>query len=571
MGPALPLELWARVFRHVSNLSDLGSISCVCRSWRDELRSARSNVLWRGVWDARAQHGRHSGTLNLDPGVSWRSQVAACELLAAPDARVFKTSLPPTSRCVDRDTTMRRDFVEGWSGSSSVDSLGKAMCVHVFNRGPLVLVGFESGLATLRAPKPVFSSGPDHVPRRPRVVEACANNDAAVDVEKSPSLGGILMFAKDGKGEAARVFAATTTQRVVAVDVDLTAPYAEFSQPPGKAPVGNPGPESVRQKLQRLNLVLPARRRRRRLITWRNLDNFEMTDGHILSLVVPEDRKHVLAGFSNGHIRVISTETAQLVHVLSMRESVDILSVSAHWVVASNFGNRPCPTAWDRRDGRAIHRWERSSVGFEEVAQIVSLAPTSRKDCFAVWDGSKALRLLDVRTGRFTQNIATRGRVSQVSRNAKEEAEFGAAAPQAGPLKMVLTPDLRHAFVAASNRVMVVNVHTSSALQRSMTMRQLDDARRSLVHITTDARYVVTGESNPFGGLGSRFVSSATRNAPRICVWDVATGDLVREIFVGVGICDISVSNNVIAVVGAGRKNAAGRPCGEALIFQFDI
>lgn len=558
------------MFRHVPNLADLGSISCVCRSWRDELRSARSHVLWRGVWDARAQHGRHSGTLGLEAGASWRAQVAACELLAAPDARVFKTSLPPTSRCVDRDATVPRDFVEGWSGSASVDSLGKATCVHAFNRGPLVLVGFESGLASFRPPKPLFAAAADHVPRRPRAGEACAGN-AAVDVERSASLGGIVMFAKDAKGEAARVFAATTTQRVVAIDVDLSAPYAEFSQPPGKASCAAPGPETARQKLQRLKMARPARRRRRRLITWRNLDNFEMTDGHIVSLVVPDDRVHVLAGFSNGHIRVISTETAQLVHVLSMRESVDILSVSAHWVVASNFGNHPCPTAWDRRDGRAIHRWERSSVGFEEVAQIVSLAPTSRKDCFAVWDGSKALRLLDVRTGRFTQNIATRGRVSQVSRNAKDEAEYGAAAPQAGPCKMVLTPDMRHAFVAASNRVMLVNVHTSSELERSMTMRQLDDARRSLIHVSTDARYVVTGESNPFGGLGSRFVSSAAGHAPRICVWDVATGKLVREIFVGVGICDVSVANNVIAVVGSGRKNSAGRPCGEALIFQFDV
>lgn len=543
----------------------------MCRSWRDELRSARSNVIWRGIWDTRAQHGRHSGTLNLEAGASWRAQVAACELLSASDARVFKTSLPRTSRCVDRDDTISRDFVEGWSGSSSVDSLGKATCVHAFNRGPLVLAGFENGLASFRAPKPVFSLPADQVSRRPRVGEACGGDAAAVDVEKSALLGGILMFAKDAKGEAARVFAATTMQRVVAIDVDLTAPHAEVSQPPGKASSVALGPETARQKLQRLNLARPGRRRRRRLISWRNLDNFEMTDGHIVSLVLPEDRRHVLAGFSNGHIRVISTDTAQLVHVLSMRESVDILSVSAHWIVAANFGNHPCPTAWDRRDGRAIHRWERSSVGFEEVAQIVSLAPTSRKDCFAVWDGSKALRLLDVRTGRFTQNISTRGRVSKASRNAKDEAEFGAAAPQAGPCKMVLTPDMRHAFVAASNRVMLVNVHTASALERSMTMRQLDDARRSLIHVTTDARYVVTGESNPFGGLGSRFVSSTTRSAPRICVWDVATGNLVREIFVGVGICDISVANNVIAVVGAGRKNANGRPCGEAIIFQFDV
>lgn len=575
MTLGLSPELWARIFHHVSDLRDLGSLACVCRSWRDELRSQRSNSLWREMWDSRSQYGRNSETLSLHASSSWRAQVAACKLLASPRAEVFRTKIPQHASTSNGVEPSERQYVGGWTGSSSVESLGKATCVHAFNHGP-VLIGFENGLALHRSPQPLVADT-KKVLRRPRVDRSTFSNARdSIDVERSSALGGILMFAKETTGEDVQIIAATTTRRVIAIDTDLSTPYAALTSEPDHLP-SELTCEMPSLARARLNLRRVAGRRRRRLIRWKSLDNFEMTDGHLVSLMLPNDRRHAFAGFSNGTVRVVDVNTAQLVHVLSMRESPDIICASERWVIACNFGTRPCPTAWDRRDGRAIHRWERSSVGWEEVAQVVGVAPTSRQDCFGVWDGCKALRILDVRSGRFTRNIGMRGKVLQgTNRNAKDEAEYGAAAAQAGPCKMILSPDLRQAVVAASNRVMIVNVHTSSVLERAMAMRQLDDARRSLVAFSTDSRYVVTAESNPFGSLGSRFATRASdsRRAPRICVWDVETGEKIREIAgVGKSIVDISVANNVIAVVGASRNDDVelGTASGEALVIQFDI
>jgi F-box-like len=564
MTPYLPPAIWARIFTHVFEVADLGSLARVCVAWRDELRGHHSSLLWRDVYDSRARKGRLSAAFTLPAFSSWRAQVAACKLLGSHHAKETRTIVPARRGSSFRQSHANEregHYVEEWSVRCSVDSLGKARCVHAFTAGP-VLVGFERGVALVRSPQPFFAA-PVSALRDGERSGACS----VVDVEQSAMLGGILLFAK-ASGESP-VFAATTTRRVVAIDVDLSTPHATAARARGVVPAAAP-----------LSRARPSTRmqclKRKRLIRWRSLDNFEMTDGHIVSLVLPEDRRQVLASFSGGHVRVICVETAQLLHVLSMRESPDILCASERWIVASHFGTRPCASAWDRRDGRAVHRWERTSVGWEEIAQIVGMTPTSRQDYFGIWDGHKVIRLLDVRTGRFVRDISAQGNsVQRRRRSVKDEAEFGAAAAQAGPCKMVVSLDGRHVIVAASNRVMIVDIHTTSALERATGMRQLD-ARHSIMTLSTDNRFVVTAESNPFGALGTRFATRPSQlcAAPMIRVWDVETGRLVREIpGVGRNLVDLSIANNVIAVVGVGRQEGGelGSACGEALLISLDI
>jgi DNA-binding beta-propeller fold protein YncE len=224
-----------------------------------------------------------------------------------------------------------------------------------------------------------------------------------------------------------------------------------------------------------------------------------------------------------------------------------------------------------------MHRWERSSVGWEEVAQIVAISPTARKDCFAVWDGRSQVRVLNAAQGRFTRIIDARGSViKSMTRSVKDEAEFGAAASHVGPSKMAISADGQTVFVAASNRVIILDIHGMSAVKRAATMKQLDGARRALLALSTDNRYVVTAEGDVFGGLASRFATGPSRSqaAPCICVWDAATGELRRRITEVGYISDLSVANNCIAVVAAGPKrlsqNEPSMVRGEVLVFRFD-
>jgi hypothetical protein len=108
-------------------------------------------------------------------------------------------------------------------------------------------------------------------------------------------------------------------------------------------------------------------------------------------------------------------------------------------------------------------------------------------------------------------------------------------------------------------------------------MRQFNEARRALLAVSTDNRLLVTAEGDMFGALSPRFASFAGATpvrSPRICVWDIETGDLKREIH-GVGrISEISVANSTIAVISARRpepsQGDSAMSRGDALVFRFD-
>jgi hypothetical protein len=579
--PALPPELWARVLSHVAsggNVRDLGVAAHVCRTWCDELQTRRADGLWRAAWDAGSL--RPADDVVPQPR-SWRACVAASRLLAARSARERLVRLPPRSH-LSLSASSARDAVVAVNtpGLGDLqDALGRATAIHAFSAGP-VLIGFERGLTLLRSPEAqVLKRAHEAAASDSRESTVHLGNAGAagqppdvLDVEQSSLLGGVVLFAKyAGRQSDNAVIAATTTGLVIAIEVDLTVPCLDRARDPA-ADRPSRAVSAARQRM--------LRSRRPRVIKWRILDNFEMTQGHLVSLSRShrDDGRFVLAGFSNGHIRVVDIEAAHLVHVLSMRGSPDLIVACGRWIVASSFFAPISFTCWDMDDGRAVHRFDQTCVGWEEITTMAGVCPTRQGNSFALWDGKGAIRILDVSNGRFSRLVEARGVIDASStRGLQAESELGAAAAHIGPHKLVLSADGKTCIVAASNRVLIVDIDAKSVCKRVHSMRQFNEARRALLAVSTDNRLLVTAEGDMFGALTPRFASFAgatSVRSPRICVWDIETGDLKREIC-GVGrISEISVANGTIAVISARRpepsQGDSAMSRGDALVFRFD-
>jgi WD40 repeat protein len=586
---ALPPEVWARVLSHVASagrVRDLGAAALVCRAWRDELHTRRADRVWRAVWDA----GKMKPSMAVRPEPeSWRAYVAASRLLAACVATERVIRLPPRSHRSRglRLGTPGREAIgppvvalrTPAFGGDMEDALGRATAVHAFCAGP-VLIGFERGLALLRSPEAHVHLREGQPPPQNASITGLRNSRGhrstppadLLDVEQSNLLGGMVMFARQANGQSDQpIVAATTTNLIVVIDVDLSVPF--------------PSDSSVSASSVSAKSVSTARRRmldshRRRVMRWRIIDNFEMTDGHLVSLACShqDDGRFILAGFSNGHVRVVDSKAGHLIHVLSMRESPDLVVAAGGWIVASCFFAPISFTCWDMEDGRAIHRFDQTSVGWEEITTLAGICPTKHKNSFALWDGKASIRILDVSTGRFSRVVEARGLFSaSVRRGVYAEAEVGAAAAHMGPYKLVLCADGKTCIVAASNRVLIVDIEAKSICKRIHSMRQVNDARRALLAVSTDNRLLVTAEGDMFGALGSRLSSSAGAAAvaqPRVCVWDIETGNLKREILDVGRVSELSVANNTIAIISGGHsRQCQGGPAmsrGDAIVFRFD-
>jgi WD40 repeat protein len=586
---ALPPEVWARVFAHVASdgrVGDLGAAALVCRAWRDELHTRRADHVWRAVWDAGRM--QPSNAVRPEPQ-SWRTYVAASRLLAARVATERVIRLPPRSHNArshrsgtSREETIRPPAIAlrtpAFCGDME-DALGRATAIHAFCTGP-VLIGFERGLALLRSAEPHVllragqpSSQNASIPVLGNSRESGSMPPADVlDVEQSTLLGGMVMFARQVNDQSDQaIVAATTTNLIVVIDVDLSIPFPIDSAVPAASPSGRPLSTARRRMLDS---------HRRRVMRWRIIDNFEMTDGHLVSLARShqDNGKFILAGFSNGHVRVVDTKAGHLVHILSMRESPDLVVAAGGWIVASCFFAPISFTCWDLEDGRAIHRFDQTSVGWEEITTLAGICPTKHKNSFALWDGRASIRILDVSTGRFSRVVEARGLFNaSIRRGVYAEAEVGAAAAHVGPYKLVLCADGKTCIVATSNRVLIVDIEAKSICKRIHSMRQVNEARRALLAVSTDNRLLVTAEGDMFGALGSRLSSSAAATAvaqPRLCVWDIETGDLRREILDVGRVSELSVANNTIAIISGGHaRQCQGGPAmsrGDAIVFRFD-
>lgn len=530
----LPLELWANIFTHLQSPNDIAATAAVCKAWSAELSSSASDALWRQIWDHQATLPSHlllaeRPWARVEGG--WRAQVAASYRLAT---QTGPRTLFVPSRYTRAGDIHPEDVLNVFPTKIDVeDVLGRAKCVQAF--GTAVLIGFEKGLGLVRLQCRSGSSSVSlgkataRLLARRNIARAIAARSSPdpCDVKPSvkqpsfyfdetPLLGGFVMFAPKPVGSDGLVLAATSTHLLVLIDC----------------------------RLSKHNL--------RRPIQWRILDSYasHAADGNLVELAVSDNEKHAFVCFDNGHVRVVDVKMGGLAHCLSMRESADQIACDSKFIVAANFYNPIGCVVWDIIDGRALHRFDQTSVGWEEITSLAGVTSTHVPGHFALWNGKDAVRILNAKTGRFTRIIEARSRfVKDPGRSATEEAEHGAACAHIGRGKMALFADKRTAVLATSNRVLVVPLDAPRTSCRTKRP-QLDNARRAQVALSMDDRVIITAECDAFGSLGSRVAGRAALAAsPRLRVWNVATGVMRCEIPVPSPVTNLSVAGSTIAAI----------------------
>lgn len=242
-----------------------------------------------------------------------------------------------------------------------------------------------------------------------------------------------------------------------------------------------------------------------------------------------------------------------------MRSPPDILAAAAGYVVASSSGARLGAAAWERTDGRALHRWDGGSPGWDSVGCVTGVA--ALKGGFVFWDGRGVARIVDLAQGGGWARVI-------------ELRDGGGIAPLIGQAQVIVLGDGKKCALGSSVGVVVVDCVDTGVVRRVGGMRVLD-APRALMAVGTDGKTLVTAEGDAFGGLASRFSRArGTGKSGKICVWDTVTGDLKR-IVEDVGcVISLSVVDNVVAVVGRPLRGIAadGETLmqGTAMVFRFD-
>lgn len=387
------------------------------------------------------------------------------------------------------------------------DVMGRAVAVVVL--GKAVVIGFEKGLGLLRRgerARGVVGKG------RFARVALKENAAAAFFYDDAPLLGKVLMFANRPVGEKGVLVAVTSNNVLVRIEVEQ---------------------HDLRE---------------RRPLRWEIIDDFTYENGSVVELTTSEDGAYAIAGFCNGRVRVVHIENGGCRRVFTLGECAEMIVSNSKWLVASNSFQPIGCGVWDCSDGRPVHDFTQTSVGWEEITTIAGLTTTSADDLFALWNGRNAIRILNAKTGEFARIIHVECTFSRCVRSATEEAEHGAVSPHLGRGKMVLSADKKTAAVATSNRVFLVPLNLGPRL--SPPVVQVDGAKRALLAVSTDDRVLVTAESDVFGSLGSR-VSGRTSIAspPRLRFWSMGTGRLHGDIVVPSPVTCLSVCGDTVAAV----------------------
>ncbi len=279
------------------------------------------------------------------------------------------------------------------------------------------------------------------------------------------------------------------------------------------------------------------------VIRWRPLDCHDSEQGALVSLGVSSDGAHIGAGFDDGRVRVLSVQGG-LLYNLSMRESADMLCIGPRYLVAACHMQPIGVAVWDLRDGRALHRFDQTSVGWEEVTAIAGVVATPRHGVVALWSGKDTLRHLDLRTGYFRRTAYVRAPLPPARRwGATDEGENGAPSAHVGPGRVAPAADRRRIVVASANIAFVVHLDDGRQVP-------LHGARRTLVRYSSDERSVITADTDAFGGLGTWV---AGRNAigarPTLRVWDARFGVCKNQTVLPSAASELSVAANVVAVL----------------------
>lgn len=283
-------------------------------------------------------------------------------------------------------------------------------------------------------------------------------------------------------------------------------------------------------------------------LRWCPLDAYGVEGGNVVSLSISENARWVLVGFDTGRIRAIDVGGGGCRRVFTLAESADLVVANHKWVLGINCLQPICACVWDATDGRPLHDFSQTSVGWEQVTTIAGVSATYKDDLFALWDGRNAIRMLNAKTGQIVRVNYVRGNVQSGVRNAVEEAEDGVAAPHVGKGKMAVFKDGRRAAVATSNRVFAAPLATNWK-PRNETV-QVEGAKRALLALSTDDRVLVTAEGDAFGGLGYKVVGKRFIGAePRIQFWNAETGENYGDVAVPSPVTSLSVCGDIVAAV----------------------
>jgi hypothetical protein len=108
------------------------------------------------------------------------------------------------------------------------------------------------------------------------------------------------------------------------------------------------------------------------------------------------------------------------------------------------------------------------------------------------------------------------------------ESEFGIAAAHIDSGNIHLLADGKITVVAGTDRIFLIVNFMVSGYGQELSMRQIDEGRRSFCAASSDNRYVITAECDMFGGLATRCssVGAMKQTPPRIGVSEVSTTNL---------------------------------------------
>jgi len=491
--------------------------------WRSEVFSysrdpsplAACDSIWKDVWDSTSNVSSDELSAYHRVNGGWLEQVRSSFLLrkrcGKPENSIY---LPPryisgtgTGIQVHPDD----DIIEMRPDNIDIEgALGRATCSRTVTCTDVV-IGFEKGVGVLcfcrDKPAPVFFH---------HVLSASSADQVSQ---------GIHMMAPNVLPNGGELICSTTLKKLISIDIN--------------------------RRVHRM------KHRVRRPLRFREIDHYESEDGHLVELTTSTDGGLILLGFDTGRVRVCSPKRGVL-YILSMRESCDMLVANSRYIVSASFMQPIGCAVWDARDGRAMYRFDQTSVGWEEVTAIAGLASTPRVECFAVWNGKDSVRILDVLTGIFREIIQVRSADPAIrirGRNAIEEGELGAPSAHVGRGRIAVSHDMKTLLVSSNNRAFVVDTIKKTHVQ-------LEGARRNLVAMANDERTCVTADADAFGELGT-WVTGRTALGRKhgVTIWDTTTGECRSRIELPAAAEELDVAANLVVVT--------AKKMGQVVIHQF--
>ena len=338
----LPIEIWSRIFRHVHDVPTLGQIARVCKAWNGEFQGSKGDKLWRDVWE------HETGSSEIPEWArsnrdGWRGEVAASRLVRFQRAKTVVT-LPALSNMSYFSDVVAVDSLEFHGLRTKITDAEEALGdPHCVEvlGSGLCFIGFEKGIGIL-------------------------NTGSRPGLDFSfRAIGNVIKMSK---------FTSSSDSVLV-----MTRSKEMFKITALKDPTKSP----LVEKICELHVWL----------------------AHAIELVVSEDDRFACIGCSNGTLHVADLTGKKGLQVFSMRESIDLLGVGHTVVAGSNFLGPVAVTVWDVMQGRALHRFSQTSVGWEEIYQVSGVLILDDKHLL-VWDGKHLLITVDVRSGKVIQKFS---------------------------------------------------------------------------------------------------------------------------------------------------------------------